>query len=420
MKKYLLGILVGLFVLAGVSTPQPQTGAQEKAPPVVAKAAHPRGHKHPTRQVLRLMYELSNLKHRAFKAAVPNVTLASYDARTQTLNCVPPVGDQSSCGDCYAWSGCKVADACLITNGILPPGSMLAVSYFLDCQNVGGCDGGDEYQVAQIIQHTGAPTLAAYGGDGVNPGKCKSTTGMTLYKVDSIVMVGSQQGVAATQDIKNYIYQSGYVSVAAAAGSDWDNASATTTITGHSTGVNHAIGLVGWDDAHDNGDGSKGAWIMQNNWGLEWAMQGYAWIKYGADEIGTEAFVCMNASQPVRAFPPVTPVPPTPVPVPPGPTPVPVPGTVGTVTIANLPGGNGTYELLPVGTQSTVNQFVAQMTALFPPALPVTPPSPCDAKIKAMEARIAAQEELQDRALRVIERMEKRIGGDPKPLPKGP
>jgi hypothetical protein len=292
-------------------------------------AKHGRGFKLPPKEVRDQRHRVSEAKFADIRKAIPVVTAATYDART--LNIVPPVGNQQSCGDCYVWSGCKVCAGAQMAAKVVPQDGkfMIAPSYFLDCQNVGGCGGGDEYQVAQIVNQSGAPSVAQYGGDGVNPGTCKSTTGMTLYTVSSLVMVGSQSGIASTQDIKNYCAAYGYVSVAADAGEgDWDSYT-TGTITGTGTSIDHAIGIVGWDDTHDNGDGSKGAWIVQNNWAESWGnpcanaanpnvtVGGYAWIKYGADSIGTEAFVAIAASGPV----PPSPTPPTPpTPVPPTPT----------------------------------------------------------------------------------------------------
>ena len=317
-----LSLAAGLSMVPAQKTEPPKLEKGDPLPPKPKK--HGRGYKRPPKEQRRLMYALSNAANKKLKASIPTVTLATYDARPTTAggnSCVPAVGDQGSCGDCYMWSGCKAQSACLMTNGIVPADGkfFLAPSYGLDCQNLGGCGGGDEYQVAQVVVSSGWPSLAAYGGDGQNPRNCKSTAGMTLYKVDTIVMVGSQDGVAATQDIKNFVYQSGYVSVAADA-SDWDNVGPNTTITGSGTSIDHAIGICGWDDTHDNGDNSKGAWIMQNNWSTTWggncgnpsATGGYAWVKYGADSLGTEAFVGWNNSQKVIPFPPVTPPPPVP------------------------------------------------------------------------------------------------------------
>ncbi len=43
--------------------------------------------------------------------------------------------------------------------------------------------------------------------------------------------------------------------------------------------INHAVLLIGWDD-------EKGAWLVKNSWGEEWGEKGFAWIKYGSNNIG--------------------------------------------------------------------------------------------------------------------------------------
>ena len=46
--------------------------------------------------------------------------------------------------------------------------------------------------------------------------------------------------------------------------------------------INHAVLLIGWDDA-------KGAWLIKNSWGEEWGEKGFGWIKYGSNNIGVFA-----------------------------------------------------------------------------------------------------------------------------------
>jgi hypothetical protein len=46
--------------------------------------------------------------------------------------------------------------------------------------------------------------------------------------------------------------------------------------------VNHAIVLVGWDDA-------GGYWILRNSWGTSWGEQGYMRIAYGTSQVGYAA-----------------------------------------------------------------------------------------------------------------------------------
>jgi cathepsin L len=42
---------------------------------------------------------------------------------------------------------------------------------------------------------------------------------------------------------------------------------------------NHAIDIVGWDDA-------RKAWHVRNSWGTAWGEDGYIWVKYGTNSIG--------------------------------------------------------------------------------------------------------------------------------------
>jgi len=46
--------------------------------------------------------------------------------------------------------------------------------------------------------------------------------------------------------------------------------------------INHVVLLVGWDD-------SKQAWLVKNSWGEQWGEKGFAWIKYGSNNIGVFA-----------------------------------------------------------------------------------------------------------------------------------
>ncbi len=47
----------------------------------------------------------------------------------------------------------------------------------------------------------------------------------------------------------------------------------------------HSVLLVGWDDSR----GTQGAFKIKNSWGAKWGEQGFMWIAYGSNKIGSRA-----------------------------------------------------------------------------------------------------------------------------------
>lgn len=284
------------------------------------------------------------LPHKLVKGAVP----ATFDCRAAFPNVVLATNDQAQCGDCFNVSAVDGVSMALIMSKQLPydpVSGRLSSQYMLDSGAAqGGCDGGDEAQVIDYAMTTGIPLTSAYGPYSGSPGRVQNTSGMTFYKLTDYgyCTPNEEEGIAATSDIKTAMMTYGPISWAGDA-SEFDNYQWPGTIVGRGTNVDHATLVIGWDDTHDNGDGTKGAWIGKNQWGgwsdiaptnPTWVVQSLwsdvwpggpsntFWIKYGADSWGTEAIWMVGGSTP-----PVTPIPPVgPTPIPP-PTPTPVPPT---------------------------------------------------------------------------------------------
>ena len=56
--------------------------------------------------------------------------------------------------------------------------------------------------------------------------------------------------------------------------------------------TNHAMVIVGWDDAR----GSHGAWKVEGTWGPKWGEHGYMWISYGSNNVAYDPVWVQAAS----------------------------------------------------------------------------------------------------------------------------
>lgn len=308
-------------VEAQAPKPQPQKvdyGRGRKVDLIKLKAAFDRLH----------AFHLPALK------ALPRITASSYDART--LGIIPPIRNQGQCGSCWDFSGSGMVTVALVKAGQIPNSTNeISEQATLDCYQNGGCNGDDNTTVLAHAKATGLPLDSDYGEQYQGrAGQCKSTSATKLYTIKDwgfCTTGGNEQSVASVQDIKNALVAYGCVGtgVAAGSGSFWN--SGIGTDVGTSTDIDHDVIIVGWDDNHDNGDGSKGAWIMRNSWDVTWGVQGYGWVKYGADGIGTEAVWCVAVGSPPAPGP-------GPGPAPPGPTPPvpPVPGQAPSINSATV------------------------------------------------------------------------------------
>jgi C1A family cysteine protease/predicted secreted protein len=236
---------------------------------------------------------------------------ASFDWRNVNgQNYVSPVKNQGSCGSCWAFGTVAPLEAKLLISG----GGLadLSEQYLVSCNNSGwSCSGGwwahdyhynkkvsGELEAGSVLESNFPYTASS---SACNPPHAH------YQKIESWKYVGSSFGVPSVEAIKNAIATSGPVAAAVCVGSAFSSYHSGIFSTDEKnvckTGqVNHAVVLVGWDDASDT-------WIMKNSWGTGWGESGYMRIKRSVSNIGYAANYVVYASSP-------PPLPPTPTPSP--------------------------------------------------------------------------------------------------------
>ena len=104
-----------------------------------------------------------------------------------------------------------------------------------------------------------------------------------LARHEVAVIVGNGYGIPSVYAIKAAIYKWGSVSACVYADNYFQAyTGGVFTATDNYSPCDHAILLVGWDDA-------KGAWLLKNSWGPSWGVDGFMWIKYGTCNVGLGA-----------------------------------------------------------------------------------------------------------------------------------
>jgi hypothetical protein len=186
---------------------------------------------------------------------------------------VTPPRTQGVCGSCWAFAAAGALEAMLR----IYDGRDLDVSeqQAIDCNPERyGCDGGWMTAAYRLWQNDGARLEAdiPYAGDDGRPcgsaglAPAASVLGWTAIAPDrESVQRALLVGPVATAmhvypDMQHYrggVYQH--------EGED---------------PINHAVLLVGWDDA-------RGAWILKNSWGPGWGENGFAYVRYGDCRLGS-------------------------------------------------------------------------------------------------------------------------------------
>ena len=199
------------------------------------------------------------------------------------------IRNQGGCGSCWAFSAVGAVECSLRINEGL--NKNLSEQWLVSCTDAGSCSGG---------WHNGALSFMRCRGNNVD--SC-GDNGAVLessfpyvgwdapcgcpyshpYCIDGFGLVGGQWDITA---IKQAIYEYGPVSTLVAVDGAFQGYNGGVFNSCQGTSLNHAVVLVGWDDSM----GSNGVWILRNSWGTWWGDDGYMYIEYGCNKVGSSTY----------------------------------------------------------------------------------------------------------------------------------
>jgi len=223
---------------------------------------------------------------------------ATYDLRTFMPSRVGPVRDQGPFGTC--WSFAALAS---LESGLLPGVSadyaedhmVLRSGYgFADPYNTGGND----FMATAYLARRAGPVHEAQDayGDGVTP------SGLQAARHVGEVLWPPAAAGAANEAVKQAVMDRGAVSASLYWSSTYYNSAyaAFYMPPGRSSYSNHAVAIVGWDDAFPRSrfrdtPAGDGAWIVRNSWGSGWGAGGYFYASYYDPLIAAETYVYGDA-----------------------------------------------------------------------------------------------------------------------------
>ena len=227
--------------------------------------------------------------HGRFDPCTPTRDLpAAFDWRTQGV--VTPIRNQLGCGSCWAFGlyGAVEANIAIEDQALVD----LSEQWLVSCCGLGGCSGEWPGNAANFLLCSGAYKDYCNGYGAVMEANFPymgfdaacACPYPHPYCLTTWTYIGDAWGVPTVAQLKQAIYDHGPVTVCVAASSSFMSYNSGVYNGCDSTSINHAVALVGWDDAPPEGGG--GVWILRNSWGPGWGEDGYMRITYGCNLVG--------------------------------------------------------------------------------------------------------------------------------------
>ncbi|CAK0765582.1 inhibitor of cysteine peptidase [Gammaproteobacteria bacterium] len=254
-----------------------------------AKAISPEDEKPPFDEI--------QINKRTFINTLTSGLPTSWDWRNVGAG-LTPIRDQRSCGSCWVFSIVGTLEAVLMAK--IGASEDLSEQFLLSCNIEGrSCNGGSmsahDYHKNKLgrLQSIAGAVLESDMPYSASSGICK-TVPYHPNRISGWGYLAEYGGIPTVDSIKNAIYNLGPISAGVCVGPAFNFyrsgvfSKNESIVCGTNKG-NHAIVLVGWDDATTS-------WILRNSWGSAWGEQGYMRIKWGTSNVG-ESSIYITLSQ---------------------------------------------------------------------------------------------------------------------------
>ncbi len=203
-----------------------------------------------------------------------NPRAKSWDWRKHGIN--GPVKVQGDCGGCWAFTAVTMLESSF---RLQKQGNInLSEQFLINCV-ANGCEGGFSGKALTFTQKHGLPLESSVPFHG-KANACELSKSGNYYTSTFGWVSPKKYSKGSVWDIKKALCRYGPIG---------STLYATRSFLAYKGGIfdekiskepNHAVMIIGWDN-------TKKAFLIQNSWGRDWGENGFAWIQYGSNRIGS-------------------------------------------------------------------------------------------------------------------------------------
>jgi len=194
-----------------------------------------------------------------------------------------PIYNQGQCGACWSFSATETVESYWFLSG-KGPLTKLSMQQLVSCDQFdNGCHGGSTGTAFEYIKHFGGLEPFAdypYTSYSGQRGDCRLNASEEIATIKDWYFI-SKSPHTDEQAMMQAVYTKGPLSICV--DSDTWQFYRSGVLSSHCwQSLNHCVQLTGWGTETDG----RQYWIVRNEWGVAWGIQGFIWIEYGKNLCG--------------------------------------------------------------------------------------------------------------------------------------